>query len=114
MPFAPSALNVSRPAVEFDTQQPLSGSGTMATAALVPSPDVTVSGSTFTLANVPPVSIFFLIAGSPPDHALTYNAPTTVTAADVTGVTAYVVANSYLTKLRTAFGVTARAARRRC
>ena len=107
VPFAPSALNVSGQLLEFDTHRPLAGSGTMATAALVPSPDVTVSGSTFSLANVPPDSTFFLIAGSPPDHALTYNAPTTVTDADVTGVNAYVVASAYLTKLRSTFNVTA-------
>ncbi len=109
IPFAPSALNVSGQLMEFDTQKPLSGTGTMATAALIPSPDVTVSGSTFALANVPPYSTFFLIAGSPPDHVLTYNAPTTVTNADVTGVDAFVVASAYLSKLRTAFNVTATA-----
>jgi hypothetical protein len=109
VPFAPSALNVSGSLLEFDTQQPLAGSGTMATAALVPSPDVTVSGSSFSLANVPPDSTFFLIAGSPPDHVLTYNAPTTVTNMDITGVDAYVVASAYLTKLRTAFKVNAQA-----
>ncbi len=108
-PFAPMALNVSGQLAEFDTQKPLSGSATMATAALVPSPDVTVSGSSFSLANVPPYSTFFLIAGSPPDHALTYNAPTTVTDTDVSGVTAFVVSTSYLGKLRTALGVTAKA-----
>jgi hypothetical protein len=107
--FAPSALNVSGQLLEFDTQKPLTSSGTMATAALVPSPDVTVSGSSFSLANVPPFSTFFLIAGSPPDHLLTYNVPTTVTDADVTGVNAYVVAASYVDKLRTAFAVTAKA-----
>lgn len=109
VPFAPSALNVSGQLVDFDTQKPLTSSITMATAALVPSPDVTVSGSTFSLANVPPYSTFFLIAGSPPDHVMTYNAPTTVTNGDVTGVTAYVVATSYLDKLRTGFAVTAKA-----
>jgi hypothetical protein len=105
--FAPSALNVSGQLLEFDTQKPLASSITMATAALVPTPDVSISGSTFALSNVPPFSVFYLIAGSPPDHALTYNSPTTVTDTDVTGVNAYVVAQSYLTKLRTAFGVTA-------
>jgi hypothetical protein len=105
--FAPSDLNVSGSLLEFDTQKPLSSSITMATAALVPTPDVSISGSTFALSNVPPFSVFYLIAGSPPDHALTYNAPTTVTDTDVTAVSAYVVAQSYLTKLRSAFNVTA-------
>ncbi|HEX8950238.1 MAG TPA: hypothetical protein VF945_00265 [Polyangia bacterium] len=109
VPFAPSALNVSGQLLELDTQKPLAGSITMATAALVPTPDVTISGSTFALANVPPYATFFLIAGSPPDHLLTYNTPTTVTNADLTGVNAYVVASAYVAKLRSAFGVTAQA-----
>jgi len=105
--FAPSDLNVSGQLLEFDTQKPLASSITMATAALVPTPNVSISGSTFTLSNVPPYSVFYLIAGSPPDHALTYNTPTTVTDTDVTSVSAYVVAQSYLTTLRSAFNVTA-------
>jgi hypothetical protein len=56
---------------------------------------------------VPPFSTFFLIAGSPPDHVMTYNAPTSVTDANVMAVNAYVVASSYVTKLRSAFSVTA-------
>ena len=107
IPFAPSALNVSGTLLELDTQKPLASSITMATAALVPTPDVSISGSTFKLSNVPPFSTFYLIAGSPPDHALTYNSPTSITDADVSGVNAYVVSDAYLTKLRMGFGVTA-------
>ena len=76
--FAPGALQVSGQVVDFETQQPLAGAMTMATAALVPPPNVSVSGATFTLDGVPPFSVFYLIAGSPPDHRSTYNAPTTV------------------------------------
>jgi hypothetical protein len=105
--FSPSALSVSGHLVEFETQLPMSSQITMATAALVPQPNVSVTGSTFTLDGVPPFSVFYLIAGSPPDHRLTYNAPTSVTDMGLSDVSAYVVADSYVTKLRGAFGVTA-------
>ncbi|MCU1283337.1 MAG: hypothetical protein JWM53_6883 [bacterium] len=105
--FAPSALQVTGRIVDFETGQPLASSGTMATAAVVPPPNVSMSGGNFTLEGVPPFSVFYLIAGSPPDHRLTYNAPTTVTDQPLADVNAYVVADAYLAKLRTVFGVTA-------
>lgn len=105
--FAPSALQVSGRILDFESGKPLTGPATMATAALLPSPDVSISGSNFTLSNVPPFCVFFLIAGSPPDHRLTYNAPTTVKDQPVTNVDAFVVADAYLTKLRAAFGLAA-------
>ena len=105
--FAPSALTVTGHLVDFETQQALANPITMATAALVPQPDVSISGSTFTLSNVPPFSVFYLIAGSPPDHRLTYNAPTAVTDTAPSDVAAYVVSDAYVTKLRSAFNVTA-------
>jgi hypothetical protein len=79
----------------------------MATAALVPPPSVNIRGAAFTLDGVPPFSAFYLIAGSPPDHRLTYNAPTAVAGQSLTDVSAYTVADGYLGKLRTAFGVAA-------
>jgi hypothetical protein len=105
--FSPSQLDVSGSLLEFETQTAMTSSITMATAALVPQPDVRISGSTFTLEGVPPFSTFYLIAGSPPDHRMTYNAPTTVTDAPLTNVTAYVVSNAYVTKLHSTFNVTA-------
>ena len=106
-PFAPSSLSVAGSFFEFDTGKALATPGTMATAAVVPSPDVSISGATFTLANIPPFSTFYMVAGAPPDHRLTYNAPITVTDAPLVDVKAYVVADSYVSKLRTAFNVTA-------
>ena len=63
--FAPSALSVSGHVVDFESGQPLSSPATMATAALVPPPNVSVMGANFTLDAVPPYSTFFLAAGSP-------------------------------------------------
>jgi hypothetical protein len=108
-PFAPSAMSVTGSFFEFDTGKTLATPGTMATAAVVPSPDVSISGATFTLDNIPPFSTFYMVAGAPPDHRLTYNAPITVTDANLLDVKAYVVSDAYLTKLRMAFGVTATA-----
>jgi len=102
VPFAPSALEVKGQVVDFLTQQPLTGAMTMATAALVPAPNVSVNAPDFTIEGVPPYSSFFLIAGSPPDHRLTYNPPTDVVADNLADVTAYSVADSYLTTVRNA------------
>jgi hypothetical protein len=106
-PFAPASLSVAGSFFEFDTGKALATPGTMATAAVVPSPDVSISGGAFTLDNIPPFSTFYMVAGAPPDHRLTYNAPITVDATPLMDVKAYVVADSYVTKLRTAFNVTA-------
>jgi hypothetical protein len=105
--FAPSQLQVSGQIVDFETNKPPASQATMATAALVPQPNVSINGTSFTLDAVPPDSVFYLIASSPPGYRLTYNTPTTVKDQPLTGVTAYTVADAYLTKLRTAFGVTA-------
>ncbi len=102
--FAPSSLQVSGQVVDFATRQPLTTSMTMATAALSPPPTVTVNGASFTLDGVPPYSLFFLVAGGPPDHRITYNVPTAVTNAPLTGVTAMTVSNAYLGALEHAFG----------
>jgi hypothetical protein len=105
--FAPSSLAVSGQVVELDTQQPPLDPITLTTVALEPPPDVSISGSTFTLEKVTPDSLFYLMADSPPDHLLTYNAPTAVTNVPLTGVRAFVVASAYVIRLRTAFGVAA-------
>src|SRR5439155_16077755 len=88
---------------------PLTSAATMATAAIVPPPNVSVAGGDFTLDGVPPFSLFYLLAGSRPAYRLTYNAPTAVTDHNVAGVNAYVVADAYMVKLRTAFAVNAQA-----
>lgn len=102
--FAPSSLQVTGQVVDFETGQPLTTSMTMATAALVPPPNVSTMGANYTLDSVPPYSAFFMIAGSPPDHRLTYNAPVSITNAPLTDVTASTVSNTYLGKLKDAFG----------
>jgi hypothetical protein len=102
-PFAPSSLQVTGQVVDFETHQALTTSMTMATAALVPPPNVSTQGASFTLDGVPPFSTFYMIAGSPPSHALTYNAPVTVTDQPLDNVTATTVSTAYLDKLKTAF-----------
>jgi hypothetical protein len=102
-PFAPSSLQVTGQVVDFETHQALTTSMTMATAALVPPPNVSTQGANFTLDGVPPFSTFYMIAGSPPSHALTYNAPVTVTDQPLANVTATTVSTTYLDKLKTGF-----------
>jgi hypothetical protein len=105
--FAPSAIKVSGTVLDFVSGKPLGGAATMATAQLTPPPSVSVSGADFTIAGVPPFSDFYLIAGSLPDHRLTYNAPTVVKDQPLDNVPVYSVADDYLSQLRSSFNVTA-------
>ena len=105
--FAPSSVAVSGQVVDFESGKPLAGAATMATAALAPPPSVSVSGASFTISGVPPFSVFYVITGSPPDHRLTYNAPTVVKDQPLTNVTQMSVADAYLAQLRAGFNVTA-------
>src|ERR1700745_3423326 len=75
--FAPSALAVSGQVVDFETGKPLDGAATVATAALMPPPTMSMTRANFAL-QVPPDSTFFLIAAGPPDHRTTYDSPTVV------------------------------------
>src|SRR5262249_20667761 len=61
--FAPSGLEVTGHMIDFETKMPLASTATMATAALSPPPSVSVTGADFTLASVPPFSVFYLLAG---------------------------------------------------
>jgi hypothetical protein len=105
--FAPSTISVSGAVLEFAGGKPISGAATLATAQLSPPPALSINGADFTINAVPAFSVFYLIAGSPPDHRLTYNAPTVVKAEPLSNVNVYSVADAYLTQLRTAFNVTA-------
>src|SRR5262249_32317780 len=73
---------------------------------VVPSPTITVSGSAFTIADVPANSTFQLLASVPPTHHNTYSPAVDVIESDVTGVHAYAVAENYLSTTAGGFGIT--------
>jgi hypothetical protein len=105
--FAPSQLQVSGQILDFESGKPISGAATMSTAQLSPPPAVSMSGADFTIAAVPPFSTFYVIAGSPPNYAMTYNAPTVLTDKPLDNVAEHSVAEAYLAQLRSGFGINA-------
>lgn len=91
---------------DFETGSAIDGVATVATDGLVPPPTVSVSGATFTIEDVPPYSVFDVLAGSPPAYRSTYNVAIQVDEADVSDVALFVVREAYLGELAAAFGVT--------
>lgn len=99
------ALSLSGSLVDFSTGDPLT-SATVSTDGLVPSPTVTVSGSTFELSGIPPFSNFHVLAGSPPNHRSTYSTVVLVEDADLSGITFEALSEDFIESLYTAYGVT--------
>jgi hypothetical protein len=91
--------------VDFETGAPVAGSATLSTTGLVPAPTISITAADFKIAGVAPYSSFYLLAGAPPEYRTTYNQATTVEASDVTGSKQAVVAEAFLTKLSSAFGL---------
>src|SRR5689334_10113998 len=83
-----SGVEVSGQVIDFETGQAVTGAATLTTAALLPPPSVTMSGGQFVLHAVPPYSVFFLVAGSPPDYRTTYNVALSVVDLPLTDVKA--------------------------
>jgi len=90
---------------DFETGEPVSGAATVSTDGLSPSPNVSVQGASFTIQEVPPFSVFHILAGSPPNYRSTYNVATEVTDGHVMDADIFVASETYLTSLATAFGV---------
>jgi hypothetical protein len=99
-------VRVSGTVVDFETLMPIAGSATVTTTALEPPPTISVTGAEFTLENVPPFSVFHLLAGAPPEYRNTYNTATETTDMDVAGVQAPILKETYIATLNSAFGVT--------
>ena len=95
--------------VDFETGDPIAGSASVTTDGIDPPPTISVTGPEFTLQDVPPGSLFHILAGSPPGYRSTYGAPIEVVDADVDGVISEIVSEEYLAGLATAFGVEASA-----
>ena len=90
--------------VDFATRDPVAGQASVATSNLSPNPVVTVSGAAFTIAGVPPHSVFHALAGSPPTHRNSFGATVAVAERDVSGVEVPAVSEAYLAELTAAFG----------
>lgn len=90
---------------DFETGDPITSSATVSTDGLVPAPTVSVNGADFTIQDIPPFSLFHILAGSPPNYRSTYNVATEVTDHHIMDADVYVASESYLQGLATAFGV---------
>lgn len=100
------SYDVSGTVVDFVTGEAVAGVATVSTRNLTPPPSITVNGSSFVLAGIPPHSVFNLLVGSPPDYQNTYAAATEVLEADLNGVEAAALSVAYLNSLASEFGLT--------
>lgn len=99
-------VSVSGTVVDFETGADLTSAATVSVTGLNPSPTISTTGASFEISGVAPFSAFHILAGSPPDYRSTYNVLTEVADANVTGVRAAVVAETFLDGLESGFGVT--------
>jgi len=105
------SLSVSGQVVDFQTAAPVESATSIATSGLVPAPQVTTQGATFTIANIPANSTFQILAAAPPTHRATFSQAVVVTTANLDNVKAAAVSETYLGTLATTFGVTPTAAK---
>lgn len=96
--------------VDFETNQPVTGSASIATSGLLPEPMITTEGAVFTITGVPENSAF-QIKASAPGHRDTFSSAVIVGTTDVREVAASVVSDTFLAGLATGFGVTMTAGR---
>jgi hypothetical protein len=105
------SLRVEGEVVDFSTGAAVTGSASITTSGLSPSPMITSQGATFTIDEIPENSTFHILASVPPTHRATFSPAVTVETADRDGVQVYAVSEAFLTSLSTAFGVTPTAGR---
>jgi len=105
------SLSVTGDVYDFQADTAITGAATITVAGLTPLPVITVTGSAFTITDVPEYSAFQIIATAPPTHRQTYNAAVEVENSDLDGVKAYAVSESFIAGLATGFTVTPSAAK---
>jgi hypothetical protein len=105
------SLTVTGQVVDFNAGAAVTGAASVSTSGLVPAPRITTQGASFTIEGIPENSTFQILASEPPAHRATFSPAVVVTDADVDGVDAFTVEETYLADLATAFGVNPSAAR---
>lgn len=105
------SLSVSGDVVDFQTGAAISSSASVTTSGLLPAPQISAQGASFTITGIPENSAFQIFAGAPPTHRSTFSQAVVVTNSDVSGIKAPAVSETYLTSLATGFNVTPTAAR---
>lgn len=99
-----STYSVTGSVVDFTTGEPLD-SATVSTNGLSPAPTISTTGADFTVEGVAPHSVFYLLAGSPPDYRNTYSNAIDVRESDLSGVIAEAISEAYLADLIEGFAV---------
>lgn len=105
------SLTVTGTVVDFQTGAEVTGAASIATTALVPTPQVSVQGAAFTIDGVPENSAFQVLASVPPTHHATYSQVITVVSDPVDGVKVAAVSEQFLGTLAAGFSVTPSAAK---
>ena len=100
------SLMVTGSVYDFQTGSTVSGTASITTTALTPSPKITVEGGNFTLDGVPENSAFQILATVAPTHRGTYSPAIEVTTDDVDGAKAYAVSEQFMSSLSTGFSIT--------
>lgn len=91
--------------VDFETMQAIDGQASIATDGISPPPRVTVESAAFEVAEIPPGSVFYVLAGAPPQYRSTYAGPFEVIFDDLARVDVPVVSEAYIAALFEAFGI---------
>jgi len=96
--------------VDFESGQPISGAASISTSGLLPEPMITTQAATFTIKGVPENSAFQILSTAPA-HRSTFSEAVIVGTADVRGVSAPVVSETFIAGLATGFGISPTAAK---
>ncbi len=100
-----SSYQMSGTVNDFTTQTVIEGVATIATQGLKPPPMIEVTGADYVLSEIPPASVFDILAGSP-GFINTYNAATTIDNEDVENKQLFIFPSAYPTEVAAAAGVT--------
>ena len=100
------SLTVTGSVYDFQSQSKVSGTASITTTALLPSPKITVQGADFMLDGVPENSAFQILSTVAPTHRSTYSPAIEVTTDDVDGAKAYAVSEQFMSTLSMGFSIT--------
>lgn len=105
------SLTASGHVIDFQSGVTITAATSVTTSGLVPAPEVTTSGQTFSITGIPNNSAFQILAAAPPDHRATFSTTIVMTTSDVDDIAAPSVSEAFLGQLATTFGVTPTAAK---
>jgi hypothetical protein len=105
-PYDVPKYQVSGTVYDFYGGEAIPGPAEISVKGILPAPQAEVDGAQFTIDGILPSSVINLVASSGAEYRKTYNESIEVVNADLTGVQAKVLSETYLEQLASAFGVT--------